>query len=216
MLVGKRMTPNPITIKPDTSVTDALNLMRERRVRRLPVVDGRGQLVGIVSDSDLLYASPSPVTSLSVWEIHSLLNRLKVDQVMTRAVITVTEETPLEDAARLMADKRIGGLPVMRGKTLVGIITETDIFKVFLSLLGGRRPGVRITVLIPEAKGIMAKITGAISAAGGNIVGLGISEPTTTGGTQWEATFKVQDIPKDKLVAAVRPTVDEIVDVREI
>jgi acetoin utilization protein AcuB len=215
MFVRDRMSPNPITIKTDTSVSDALRLMRERKVRRLPVVDSHGQLVGIVSDSDLLYASPSPATSLSVWEIHDLLYRLTVDKVMTRDVVTVNEDTPLEAAARLMSDKKIGGLPVMRGKNLVGIITETDLFKAFLAALGGRRAGVRVTVLIPDVKGTVAKIAGAISEAGGNIVGLALSDPTPATGQDWEITFKVKDVPMDKLVEAIKPTVHTIVDARE-
>lgn len=215
MLVRERMSSNPITITPQTSVSDALRMMREKKVRRLPVLDSKGQLVGIVSDSDLLYASPSPATSLSVWEIHDLLYRLTVDKVMVREVLTVTEDTPVEEAARIMADRKVGGLPVMRGKELVGIITETDLFKAFLALLGGRRPGVRMTVLIPDVKGTVAKIAGAIASAGGNIQGLGVSEPTDATGAYWEVTLKVQGVPKDKLVEAVKPQVQDIVDVRE-
>jgi len=216
MLVRERMTPNPITITPDTSVSDGLRFMREKKVRRLPVLDSRGQLVGIVSDSDLLYASPSPVTSLSVWEIHDLLYKLKIDKVMTREVVTVTEDMPLEEAARIMADRSIGGLPVMREKTLVGITTETDVFKAFLAQLGARRKGVRVSVSIPDAKGVMAKITGAIFNAGGDIVGLGLSDPTPSTGGDWEVTFKVQDVPKEKLVAAIQPVVHKVLDVREV
>ncbi|MEW5985819.1 MAG: CBS domain-containing protein [Chloroflexota bacterium] len=215
MLVRERMTVNPVTIAPDASVPDALRLMRERKVRRLPVLDGHGRLVGIVSDKDLLHASPSPATTLAIWEIPELLARLKVEKVMTREVITVTEDTPLEEAACLMADRRIGGLPVMRGKTLVGIITETDLFKSLLQLLGGRRPGVRLTVLTSGAKGTLAQITSAIFGVGGDIVGLGFSEVTEAAETQWHITFKVQGVAREKLVAAVRPVVDEILDVRE-
>jgi acetoin utilization protein AcuB len=215
MLVRERMSTKPITVTPETSVSDALRLMRESKVRRLPVLDGRGQLVGIVSDSDLLYASPSPATSLSVWEIHDLLYKLTVEKVMTRKVITVTEDTPLEEAARIMADSKIGGLPVMRGKTLVGIITETDLFKTFLALFGGRRSGVRVTVSAPGVKGTMAKIASAIFGVGGDIVGLGLSEPTTATGGDWEITFKVKDVPQGKLVEAIKPVVHEILDVRE-
>ncbi len=215
MLVRKRMTPKPITITPHTSVSDALREMREKKVRRLPVLDDQGKLVGIVSDSDLLYASPSPATSLSVWEIHDLLYRLTVDHVMTRDIVTVTEDTTLEEAARLMADRRIGGLPVMRGDTLVGIITETDVFKALLALFGGRRPGVRITVTTSSAKGTLAKIASAIQAVGGDIVGFGLAEPVPGTSPDWEMTLKVQDVTKDKLVAAIRPCVHDVVDVRE-
>jgi acetoin utilization protein AcuB len=215
MLVRERMTPNPVTITPDTSVPDALILMRERKVRRFPELDRHGKLAGIVSEKDLLHAAPSPATTLSVWEIKELLGKLKVSEVMTREVITISEDTPLEEAARLMADNRIAGLPVMRGKTVVGIITETDLFKSLLELLGGRRKGVRLTVLAPGVKGTLAKITGAIFEVGGDIVGLGFREMTATAGQPWEVTLKVQDAEAEKLVAAVRQVVTEILDVRE-
>ena len=215
MFVRERMTPNPVTITPEASVPGALRLMRERKVRRLPVVDAHGRLVGIVSDKDLLHASPSPATSLAVWEIPELLSRLKIDKVMTRQVITVGEETPLEEAARIMADKRIGGLPVMAGERLVGIITETDLFKILLELLGGRRSGVRISVAVTGAKGKLAQIAGAVFGAGGDIVGLGLSEVAGSDGQRWEIMLKVQDAPREQLVAAVGPLVDEVLDVRE-
>ena len=213
MLVRERMTKNPVTTTPDTSVTDALRLMREKKVRRLPVMDAHGKLVGIVADQDLLYATPSPVSSLSVWEMHYLLAKLKVEEVMTRQVTTVAEDTPVEEAARIMVDNKIGGLPVMRDGQLAGIVTETDLFKVFLEFLGARRPGVRVTALIPGVKGTLAKITNAIFGAGGNILGFSQSRDAT--GTRWQVTVKVEDVAKDKLVEVLRPVVQEIVDVRE-
>ena len=214
MLVRERMSKSPVTTTPDTSVTDALRLMRERKVRRLPVMDAHGKLVGIVADQDLLYATPSPVSSLSVWEMNYLLAKLKVEEVMTRQVITVTEDTPVEEAARIMVDSKIGGLPVMRDGQLAGIVTETDLFKVFLELLGARQPGVRVTALIPGVKGTLAKITSAIFGAGGNIMGFSQSKDAT--GTRWQVTIKVQDVAKDKLVEVLKPVVQEILDVREL
>ncbi len=213
MLVRERMSKNPVTTTPDTSVTDALRLMREKKVRRLPVMDAHGKLVGIVADQDLLYATPSPVSSLSVWEMNYLLAKLKVEEVMTRQVTTVTEDTPVEEAARIMVDNKIGGLPVMRDGQLAGIVTETDLFKVFIEFLGARRPGVRVTALIPGVKGTLAKITNAIFGAGGNILGFSQSRDAT--GTRWQVTVKVEDVAKDKLVEVLRPVVQEIVDVRE-
>jgi acetoin utilization protein AcuB len=207
------MSKNPVTTTPDTSVTDALRLMREKKVRRLPVMDAHGKLVGIVADQDLLYATPSPVSSLSVWEMNYLLAKLKVEEVMTRQVTTVAEDTPVEEAARIMVDNKIGGLPVMRDGQLAGIVTETDLFKVFLEFLGARRPGVRVTALIPGVKGTLAKITNAIFGAGGNILGFSQSRDAT--GTRWQVTVKVEDVAKDKLVEVLRPVVQEIVDVRE-
>ena len=216
MLVRECMRPNPVTVKADTTVHRALRLMRESKVGRFPVVDDHGNLVGIVSHDDLLSSSPSPATTLAVWEIPELLAKIKVETVMSREVITVSEDTPLEEAARIMADQKIGGLPVMQGKTLSGIITETDLFKVLMQLLGGRRVGVRATVSISGAKGTLAKIAGAVFGVGGDIVGLGIIEVPNASGPKWQIILKVQDVPKDRLVETLRPVVDDIQDVREM
>lgn len=172
MLVGERMTRNPVTILETASIDDGLHLMRERRVRRLPVLDGSGKMVGIVSDKDLLHAAPSPATSLSVYELHYLLAKLTIKQVMASPVITVTADTPIEAAAAVMADHKIGGLPVLDNGALAGIITETDIFKILVELLGAREPGLRVTLAVHDVKGTLAKITQALAAAGANIISL--------------------------------------------
>jgi acetoin utilization protein AcuB len=173
MLVGDRMTPNPIVCDADIPVDDALDVMRQEKVRRLPIVDSDRKLLGIVSEKDLLYVSPSPATSLSVFEIHSLLSKITVGKIMTKDVITVREDAPLEEAARIMADNKIGGLPVLRDDQLVGIITETDIFKVLLELMGARDAGWRVSAKAPCGKGVLAKLTGVISAKGGDFVTMG-------------------------------------------
>jgi acetoin utilization protein AcuB len=139
-----------------------------------------------------------------------------VDKVMTKKVITVSEDTPIEDAACMMVEKKIGGMPVLRGKELVGIITETDLFKVFISLLGGYREGVRVSASISGTKGTFSKVSGAISQAGGNIVGLGFDEISPAPDENWEMTMKVQDLPKAKVLAALKPVVREILDARKI
>jgi acetoin utilization protein AcuB len=214
MLVRERMSTQPVTIPSDTPISEALRVMRQSQVRRLPVLDKEGKLVGIVSEKDLLYASPSPATSLSIYEMHYLLSNLLVTEVMTDKLITVTPDTPLEEAARVMADNKIGGLPVIEGDKLVGIITETDIFKVFLELLGAREKGLRLTVQIPERKGEMARITTEIARLGGNILALGSflgDDPTTA-----VVTVKVEDVPTDELEAAMRDLGLEILDAREI
>lgn len=214
MLVGERMTRNPVTITQDVGIEDALKIMRDNSIRRLPVLDKKGKLVGIVSDKDLLYASPSPATSLSVHELHYLLSKLTVKQVMSSPVITVTEYTPLEEAARIMVDNKIGGLPVMRNDKVVGIITETDMFKIFLEMLGARKRGVRLSLLVPEAKGVLAELTAEIARLGGNIISLGTfygEDPSTA-----EITVKVEDVSKDELLKAMQGIAVEILDVREV
>jgi acetoin utilization protein AcuB len=212
MLVREWMSRQPVTITMDMSITEALRVMRQREVRRLPVLDESGNMVGIVSESDLLYASPSPVTSLSIYEMHDLLTRLKVSELMAKDVITVTPDTPLEEAARIMADNKIGGLPVVEDGRLVGIITETDIFKVFLEMLGARERGIRITLEHPERKGEMARITTTIAQLGGNILALGAvmtDDPATS-----IVTFKVEDVPSEELQAAMRNLGLNILDIR--
>ena len=212
MLVGERMTRDPVVIHHDTSMDEAVKIMRDNKVRRLPVLNDKGALVGIVSERDLLYASPSPATSLSIYELHYLLSKIKVADLMTTEVITVTEDTPLEEAARIMADNKIGGLPVERKGDLVGIITETDLFKIFLELLAAREMGVRLTMLVPDEKGVLAKITGEITKLGGNIVSLGTflgEDPTNA-----LLTIKVQDVEEKDLVKAMEPLAMEMVDIR--
>ena len=214
MLVRERMSRNPYTISADAPMEEALKRMRENSFRHLPVVDKSGKLVGIVSETDLLYASPTSAASLSIYEMQYLLSRLTVGQVMTKDVITVTEDTPVEDAASIMTDHKIGGLPVLRDGEIIGIITETDLFKLFLELLGARKKGVRLTMLVPDVKGTLSKITAAIAQQGGNIVSLGTflgEDPTNL-----TVTIKVNDVPKDTLVNALKPFIVEMLDAREI
>ncbi len=214
MLVRERMTPNPITVYPDTPFEEALHLLREKKIRRLPVVDRQGQLVGIVVEKDLLYASPSPATALTVFAIPDLLSQLQGKEIMTKRVLTVDEDCPVEDAARIMLDQKIGSLPVLRGHQLVGIITETDLFKVMAESLGGRAKGLRITVRVPEGKGELASLTGEIARLGGNIVSL-----TTFWGSdpqQREITMKLQEVDREALTAALARAGAEVIDIREI
>lgn len=140
MLVGEKMTKPVVTLLATAPFQDGLKLMREYKIRRIPIVDGQQRLIGIVSERDLLHAAPSPATSLSIWEMNYLLWKLTVGDVMTKKVFTVRAETPLQDAAQLMLDHKIGGLPVVDAtQHVVGVITETDIFKAFVALLSSER-----------------------------------------------------------------------------
>jgi acetoin utilization protein AcuB len=207
------MTQNPITVRDDASLYDALKLMRDNKVRRLPVLGKDGKLVGIVSEKDLLYASPSPATSLSVWEINALTAKINVSDLMSRDVITICEDCLIEEAARIMVDNKIGGLPVMRGPKLVGIVTETDLFKMFLELLGARELGTRFTLLVPEKKGMLASVAERVAGMGGNIVALGTflgDDPSNR-----LIAMKVQDVDKEKLWPKLEELGLQLIDVRE-
>jgi len=169
MFVRDYMTPNPVVVDPNMTFPEATSLMRNRNIRRLPVVD-HARLIGIVSEKDLLTNQPSPATTLSIHEMYSLLERLRVRQMMTRPVVTVEGICPVEEAASIMVDHKIGSLPVMEGEKVVGIITETDIFKVLVEVLGSQEGDSRISLLLPEKVGTLAKVASGIAEIGGNIL----------------------------------------------
>jgi len=145
MRIRDVMTKNVITVDSETLVLDARKIMKENNIRRLPVVD-KGRLVGIVTQHDLLEASPSPATSLSIHELNYLLAKMKVKEVMKRNPITLDPDTPFEEALRIGQDKKIGSFPVMDKGKLVGIITESDTVRFLTRALGLREEGSRVTI----------------------------------------------------------------------
>lgn len=211
MLVGQRMSRPVITITPDLPITEALSLLKRSDIRRAPVIK-RGKLVGIVTIADIMNASPSQVTSLSIWEVNYLVSKITVKDVMTKDVVTVPEDMPIEDAARLMADTKIGGLPVMRGKEIVGMITETDLFKIMLEMMGARHIGVRASFLVPNQAGELAKVSKLVFKSGGNILALGTFSGESPSNTL--VTLKVEGIEPSALRQLLEPIVLEIQDIR--
>ncbi len=136
MQVRDVMTREPFTVLPQTSVVDARAEMSRRRIRHLLVTEADGLLMGIVTDRDIRLSLPSPATSLSVWEVNYLLARLTVGAVTSKAVITIDPDRDLRQAARIMIDHTIGGLPVLEGRTLVGIVTDTDLLRALATGVG--------------------------------------------------------------------------------
>jgi acetoin utilization protein AcuB len=173
MFVRDCMSSPAVSVTPDTPYQAALKMMRDGNFRRLPVVDKHGRLAGIVSERDLLHASPSPASSLSIWELNYLLTKLTVSQVMTRAIIITTPNTPIEHAASLMVANKIGGLPVVdEHDHVIGVITETDIFKAFVEMLDGKE-GVRLTLDLPEEENLPFAFMESIYRLGGTLAALG-------------------------------------------
>lgn len=213
MLVGSRMSKPVYTISPETSLDDALSIMEKEHIRRLPVVDRDGSLVGIVTEQDLIKASPSEATLLDKWEIKSLMSTLPVEKVMTRQVITLTEDVLLEEAARIMADRKVSGLPVVRGNKVVGMLTESDIFKIFLEMMGARQSGIRLSFLIANKPGQLAKLSHAVSEIGGDIITMGTFAGSQSG--IGEMMMKVSGVSMDVLKEAIAPYIVEILDARE-
>lgn len=214
MLVKDIMTPNPVTVEPDMPVTKARRLMKEDRIRHLPVTKKGKGLVGLITRDALNRALPSELSSLSIWEINYQLDRIKVRDVMVRKVMTVTEELTVEEAARIMIARKIGSLPVMRGGELVGIVTEIDLLGALANLMGWRQPGVRVVVQVPDEKGRLAALATAIAEAGGLLVGGGsypASEPLRA-----NIVFRVRDVPLQELSALLEGMEGvQVLDIRE-
>ncbi len=211
MLIKERMSSPVITVEPNLPIMDALELMKSKGIRRTPVMKN-GKLVGIISDKDLLNAAPSDATSLSVWELNYLLAKIPVSEIMTKDVFTVTEDTPIEEAAYLMAAEKIGGLPVMSDGHLVGLITETDLFRIFLELMGAQQNGVRVTALVPDKIGKLDVLTHAIAEDGGEFIAFSTFAGDTS--TNRIVTFKVRGMDEDQVMKKIEPFIEKLVDIR--
>ncbi|MCA9978689.1 MAG: CBS domain-containing protein [Anaerolineales bacterium] len=212
MLVKERMSSPVISVGPDMPIMECLKLMQDKSIRRTPVLDKQGKLVGIVSDKDLLNAAPSDATTLSVWEMNYLIGQVKVKDVMTFKVLTVTEDTPIEEAAYAMVQNKIGGMPVMRDSKVVGLITETDLFKIFLELMGARDEGVRVTALVPEKLGELSALTHAIAEAGGSFVAFGQFAGESPADKL--VTFKVAGLTEAVVLEKIQPHILQVIDIR--
>ena len=157
MYVKSRMTANPYTIAYNAPINELIELMREKNLKRVPVVDGQ-KVVGIITHGDLQKVSPTKATTLSIYELNYLLSKTKVSDAMTKEVVTISLDSLLEEAAVLMRENRISTLAVVDQDKLVGIITESDIFDAFIDLLGFRDAGTRIAVESNDVPGALADI----------------------------------------------------------
>ena len=169
MFVEQRMTANPITITSTATIADASELMRTNKFRRLPVVDD-GKLVGLVTDRDLREVAPSPATTLSIFELNYLLAKMQIKDIMQQKVITIQPDATVEEAALLLYNNRIGGLVVVDANGVVtGVITETNIFKCFVDIMGLIEGKTRLTIEVTDKIGVLNEITKVFSELGINI-----------------------------------------------
>ena len=169
MFVAERMTKHPISVTSDATILQADRLMKKHKFHRLPVVDN-GKIVGYFSDRDIMRVAPSPATTLSKFEIRSLLDKLTVKDIMREKVITVSEGATLEEAALIMYNNKVGGLPVISEVgALVGIITATDILKTFIKVMGLIGGKTRLTLEVDNKVGVIADITKIFADNGINI-----------------------------------------------
>ena len=170
MRVANWMTPKPITLKATDSLARAIDVMKEKKIRRVPIVSDAGKLLGIVSDRDLKDVSPSRATTLDIWELHYVLDKLKLKDIMTKNPWVVSPEMPIEKAAMLMMEKRVEGLPVVDAKgALVGILTEGDIFRALVEVTGVAKKRTRVSMMIPDKAGSIREAADICRNQGGTI-----------------------------------------------
>jgi len=170
MNVGKRMMRNPVCVDENDSMKKAMDLLKEHEIRHLPVLKDGEKLVGILTERDIKQASPSPATALEIREIYYLLDKVKVKQIMTRRPYTISSAAPIEEAALIMREKKIGCLPVIEGGRLVGILTETDILDAFIESMGVTGPGYRVELALPNRPGLLFEVMKLLKDFDVNIV----------------------------------------------
>ena len=201
MLVRSRMTPDVFTVSPDTTIADALNITRSHRIRHLPVVrDGR--LVGLVTDRDLRLAMP-PIWAEQRDELKRALHTRTVGEVMVMSIITASPVTPVEEAAKLLYENRIGCLPIMDGEELVGILTETDLLRALVELFGTHQPSSRVEVKMPNKPGELARVVRLVGIEHKiNITGLVL--PPTESELESVAIMHLQTLNPRPVIDALR------------
>lgn len=171
MLVQEWMTKDVIAITPDTSMMKASRLMKEKDIRRLPVVDEEGRVVGVVSDRDVKAASPSKATTLDMHELYYLLSELKVKNIMTKSPICARANDSVEGVALIMMERSFGGMPVVDDNNkLIGIITESDIFRVLVSITGVQSGGMQLAFELPNQQGTLRPILDSLREYGGGVI----------------------------------------------
>jgi acetoin utilization protein AcuB len=203
MLIKDWMTKEPVVAKPGTSIMKAAKLMKENKIRRLPVVDDEGRLVGMLSDRDIKEASPSKATTLDMHELYYLLSEIKVGDIMSKNPLSITPDEPVERAAVVMMRNRIGGLPVVdEGGKVVGIITDSDVFKVLISITGVLTGGVQLAFNLPNSEGGLKTVLDDLKGQGGRIMSILTSYPPAEQDNR-HVYIRIQDMEEAPLRALV-------------
>lgn len=171
MFVREHMSTSPINISPGTPILEALNMMKKQKIRHLPVVE-KGKLVGLVTEGTLLTVSPSPATTLSVFEINYLMSKMVVKEVMIKQPIVIAPTASIEEAALIMREHRVGCLPVVENGQLVGIITQTDVFEAMIKIFGLRKAGTRLVLETSDRVGALADVLALVKEHNINVIGV--------------------------------------------
>ena len=218
MLIRDWMTTDVITATPETSMLKVSKMMKEYAIRRVPVVDAQNKVVGIVSDRDVKDASPSKATTLDMHELYYLLSEIKVRDIMTPDPVTVEVRDTVERVALLMEERAIGGLPVVDDEgSLVGIITDHDIFKVLVQITGVRHGGVQVALAVEDLPGVMRPIFDLLREYDASLISM-LSSDSKRGGNWREVFLRIRPMERaeeNRLVEALRERFDLLYWVRE-
>lgn len=211
MLVKSWMTADVITVDEDTPMMKASIIMKEKKIRSLPIVNKTGKLVGIVTDRDLRDASPSKATTLDVYELNYLISTINIKDLMTKDLVFVRPDDTVEFAAILMLENRISSLPVINDKdSLIGIITQTDIFKVLINITGVYTGGIQFAVSLEDRAGSIREVTDVIRSYGGRIVSI-LSTGETAEEGRHNVYIRTRPLPEEKLRDLVKELEEKFV-----
>jgi len=199
MLVANWMSKDVVTITPERSMMKASKLMKDKGISRVPVVDDNGKILGIISDRDIKDASPSKATTLDMHELYYLLSEIKIDAIMTKKVATIRADETVEKAAVLMLEGNFGGLPVVDDNGMVvGIITDTDIFKVLVEISGVYEGGSQVCLQISTEAGSLAPILDYLKDQGARIMSIMTRNVPETEGMK-DVYIRIRDMEKPEL-----------------
>lgn len=218
MFVRMWMTADVVTVPPETPILETREVMKKHSVRRLPIANKRGKLLGIVTHGDIQEAGPSDATTLSIWELNYLLARTTVQEIMTRAeqLITVGPNDPIERAALLMRKHKVGGLPVVEGSQLKGIITESDVFEILLELLGVHHKGTRLTVELEDRPGALAEVLNILRDHDANVLSLVTCEECRTTPDHAVIVLKIDTYDWRKIVKELKDKKIKVLDAQNV
>lgn len=202
MKVRERMTTEVKTVQLDTSLTEAFRIMKESNIRRLPVLD-KGKLVGIVTLSDLNHAAPSSATTLSIHELNYILAKTKIKDILPKKqnLVTISPESYIETAARVMRENNVGALPVLEKDELVGIVTETNMFDALIDILGVTKAHSRIDLYAIDRPGTLAEIINIIAKRGVNIINSVVYEEKNH---EYKIILRIEEVNCDEIVAELK------------
>ncbi|NOZ49294.1 MAG: CBS domain-containing protein [Chloroflexi bacterium] len=213
MIVKEAMTPNPVTVELTTTLPQLVEVMREHSIRRVPVMQG-DLLMGIVSDHDVMTTMPSPATTLSRWEMNTLLEKVTAKEIMTSPVYVASANCPIEEIARIMLQRKFGAMPVLDDEDrLVGIVTESDIFRMFVQMLTGEQPGLRFELRVERHRGVLSNLARIVNESGGGIIAIATMNETDANFKR--VLVKEEGADPDRVRAALEAADIEVLDIRE-